>query len=69
MTGRRMARADAHDLRDFVGRVRKADDVGARGRVVRLAAAVMLADGVAVDRARAELLFELGNRLLRSTKQ
>ena len=50
------ARADPQDLRDFVGRVRKADDVGARRRVVRLAAAVMIADGRRVVRARAKLL-------------
>ena len=45
---------------DFIGRVRKADDVGRGGRVVRLAVAVMLADGRGVVGARAEHLLELG---------
>ena len=52
--GRRWAARDPHDRGDLVGRVREADDVGRRGRVVRLAVAVMLADDRGVVRARAE---------------
>ena len=52
----------AHDLDDFVGRAGKADDVGRRRRVVRLAVAVMLAHGVGIAGARAEQLFELRDR-------
>ena len=54
--------ATNHSLYNKVAK--NTDDVGPRGRVIRLAAAVMIADGVAVDRARAKLLFELGDRLL-----
>ena len=50
--GQVIARADADDLDDFVDRLRKADDVGRRGRVIRLAVTVMLADRVRIAGAR-----------------
>ena len=52
----------ANDLDDFLGRGGEADDVGRGRRVVRLAVAVMLANGRRIGRARAEQLFELRNR-------
>ena len=54
--------ADAGDRRHFLGCPRKADDVGSRGRVVRLAAAMVLADCRCVGRALAEQALELVNR-------
>ena len=46
--------ADARNLRHFAGAGGEADDVGRRRRVVRLAAAVMLAHGGRVGHAVAE---------------
>ena len=57
-----MRRGDLDDRRDLVGRVREADDVGRGGRVVRLAVAVMLADGGGIVGARPEQLPELADR-------
>ena len=53
--------ADARDFRDLGGRGGEADDVG-RGRgVIRLAVAVMFADGVGVRSARAEQRAQLAS--------
>ncbi len=56
--------ADFQDRRDFVGRVREADHIRCGRSVVRLAVAVMLADGGRVVRARAEELLERVDGLL-----
>jgi hypothetical protein len=62
--GDAMARTDSQDRGDFVGRRRKADDVGRCGDVVGLAAAVVVADAHRVSGARSEQILQLDNGFL-----
>ena len=56
------ARADADDLDDFLRRGREAHDIRRGRRMVRLAMAVVLANGHRIGSAGAEQRFQLGNR-------